>query len=490
MKPHQIFIFVIAVLSGLGVLMAIFPQDGIKINDDFTLQFETWHDFLHPAKEVDISEILANNQIDEEDSVEQDTTPLIVMDTAFIDSMQIVYTPVKISVDSNLQVLDFPEGNDTLLFDFYRELGKTTHGRKIHILHYGDSQIEVDRMTSYFRYRLQSSFTGLGCGFHSGIQAFDFKKPMIVTYSENWHRYKLFPHKDSLVTHRRFGITTSFSMFKAIDDTTLDTVSAWINFETSPANYYNSRKFAQLYIFYGNNKSTVKVNVSTPDYNFDDTWQISEGLKVAKYNFETPQKTVEISYKGIESPEIYGYSFESPSGIYVDNLSVRGSSGLFFGRLDLSLAGQIYNYMNVRLILLQFGGNAVSKDTSYIKSYVKHFGKEISYLQNIAPKAKIIVIGPADMSEKYKQSYVTRKNLPFLIDHLKAEALNRGCAFWNMYEAMGGKNSMASWVFHNPPLAEKDFIHFTPQGAKIIAQMFYKALMEDYNKFIVSQQSK
>ena len=489
MKPLQIFAFVIAVFAGLGILMAVFPQDGIKINNDFTLQFETWHDFLHPAKEVDISEILANNQVDA-DTVIQNTKPIITADTAFIDSEQIIYTPVKISVDSTLQVLDFPKGNDTLLFNFYRELGKTTHGRKIHILHYGDSQIEVDRMTSYFRYKLQSTFAGLGCGFHSGIQAYDFKKPMIVTYSDNWHRYKLFPHKDSLVTHRRFGITTSFSMFKAIDDTTLDTVSAWINFEASPTNYYNSRKFTQLFIFYGNNTTTVNVKISSPDYNFEDSWQASEGLKVAKYTFDKPQNIVEISYESTQSPEIYGYSFESPSGIYVDNLPVRGSSGLFFGRMDLSLAGQIYNYLNVRLILLQFGGNAVSKDTSFIISYTKHFGKEISYLQKIAPKAKIIVIGPADMSEKYKQSYVTRKNLPFLIEHLKAEALKHGCAFWNMYEAMGGENSMASWVFHNPPLAEKDFIHFTPQGAKIVAQMFYKALMEDYNKFIETQQSK
>jgi hypothetical protein len=102
----------------------------------------------------------------------------------------------------------------------------------------------------------------------------------------------------------------------------------------------------------------------------------------------------------------------------------------------------------------------------------------------MAPNASIILIGPADMSEKVKDNYETIKNLPYLIKLMKNEAFKNNCAFWNMYEAMGGQNSMPSWVFHNPPLAEKDFIHFNVNGANIIAQMFYKALIVDYNKFV------
>jgi hypothetical protein len=48
---------------------------------------------------------------------------------------------------------------------------------------------------------------------------------------------------------------------------------------------------------------------------------------------------------------------------------------------------------------------------------------------------------------------------------------------------MGGKNSMPSWVFANPPLAQKDFTHFNRKGGHIIAQMFYNALMAEYDAY-------
>lgn len=491
MKPIRIFLFVLLVLAGLSILMIFFPKDGIKINDDITLQFETWDEFLNPVKQKDISEILANNQI-VEDSIDIVDTIVDNTDTAYIDSMQIVYTPIQIDVDSTLQKIEFPKNKDTLLYSFYRQLAEVQnkHG-KIHIIHYGDSQIEVDRMTSFIRYKMQRTFGGYGCGYHSGIQAFDFTEPLIVKYSDNWHRYFLFPHKDSLVTHRRFGINYFFTTFKALDDTTKDEINASIQFANSPTAYSNVKYFTHLSIYIGNVTSDLNIKI------FEDEALINEkvispkeGLQIIGFDFEHSPKNIKIEYSSVQSPEIYGYVFDTPSGVFVDNMPVRGSGGTFFGGFNFSLAAQIYSSLNTRLILLQFGGNAVSKDTNYIKNYIHYFSKQLGYLHIMAPKAQIIVIGPADMSEKKKNSYVTRSTLPFLIKKLKEAALKNDCAFWNMQEAMGGENSMPSWVFHNPPLAEKDFIHFTPQGAKIVAMMFYKSLMYDYNKFINSQITK
>jgi hypothetical protein len=43
---------------------------------------------------------------------------------------------------------------------------------------------------------------------------------------------------------------------------------------------------------------------------------------------------------------------------------------------------------------------------------------------------------------------------------------------------------MPDWVFHDPPFAEKDFVHFTPTGANAMAKMFYNALITRYNEYI------
>ncbi len=498
MSPKKIFLFLVSVIVGIGLLMLIFPENGIKISDDLTLQFVTWDEFLHPVEHKDISYILENNAVEEDtiEIVEIEKTLLdsVKIDSAYIDSTLIVYTPIPINIDSTLQRIDFPKNNDTLLDNFFKNLTELrASGEAIHVLHYGDSQIEVDRMTGYIRCKLQSAFGGYGAGFHSGIQAYDFRLPMIVSYSEGWHRYKIFPHKDSCITHRRFGITTNFSMFKDLEDTTQVDVEAteWIEFQKPTVGYSNTKKYSKVRLFYGYNTTDVSVKVYADEQLVEtNVLPSGEGLRIKTWNFATAPNKLKFEYTGKSSPEIYGYSFDSNSGVMVDNLSVRGSGGLFFGRMDFSLASQIYKAMNVKFILMQFGGNAISNDSASVAKYAQYLGNQIKYLKNVASQAPIILIGPADMSEKDKETYVTRPVLPYLVEQMKKIALKNDCAFWNMYEAMGGQNSMPSWVFHEPALAEKDFIHFSPKGAKIIAQMFYKSLIVEYNKFAEKQQKK
>ena len=42
---------------------------------------------------------------------------------------------------------------------------------------------------------------------------------------------------------------------------------------------------------------------------------------------------------------------------------------------------------------------------------------------------------------------------------------------------------MPKWAEENPPLASKDYIHFTSKGARKIAELFYSSLKEDYNAY-------
>jgi len=82
-------------------------------------------------------------------------------------------------------------------------------------------------------------------------------------------------------------------------------------------------------------------------------------------------------------------------------------------------------------------------------------------------------------------AYESYPNIEKIRNAQRNAAFKANCAFWDLYEAMGGKNSMPSWVFAKPvPLAGKDFTHFTPEGAKIVSEMLYKALLVEYAKFL------
>jgi lysophospholipase L1-like esterase len=98
-------------------------------------------------------------------------------------------------------------------------------------------------------------------------------------------------------------------------------------------------------------------------------------------------------------------------------------------------------------------------------------------LKQLNPHTSFIVIGPSDMSHKVNGRFITYKLLPLVDSEMKKAAFKAGIAYWDMYEAMGGYNSMPSWVNAIPPLAITDYTHFTTRGAKLIANMFYNALM-------------
>ena len=80
--------------------------------------------------------------------------------------------------------------------------------------------------------------------------------------------------------------------------------------------------------------------------------------------------------------------------------------------------------------------------------------------------------------------YESYPNIEKIRNAQRNAAFRADCAFWDLYEAMGGKNSMPSWVFAKPvALANKDFTHFTAKGASIVSEMLYKALLTEYNRF-------
>ena len=509
MKPSKIYILLITCLLSLLLLMAVFPKDGIRISDKFILKFTTLEEFFTPKFMVDISEILKTN------SVEDDTlnfSEIQLLDSAYIDSVLVYYKPLEIYVDSVSQFLEFPAGNDSVLNPIFEILSKIKNTNDlIRILHYGDSQIEVDRMTSYIRYKLQSEFGGSGPGFLPAVQTFDFQQPMIQTSSSNWFRYTINPVKDSIIYHQRFGILGTFCKFTpfiALDTLNVDTnktdvkifdknilpeiekikYTAWLNFEHSPIVYSNVRIFNQCRMFYGYNteKFTMKVSDGQTIIS-DELYQPTNLLTIKSITLQKTPQNLKFEFSGSDSPEIYGFAFDSFRGVAVDNIPLRGSSGLIFGNLDFALLQQMYNSLNVKLIILQFGGNRVTFEADKIKSYKNVFKWQLNLLHKIVPNVPIIVIGPGDMSEKEKDEYLTHKNLIPVRDALREAALESNCVFWDMYQAMGGENSMPSWVFSEPALAEKDFIHFTPNGALIVSKMFYNALMFEYNKYLVSK---
>ncbi len=474
MKPQKVLIFIVMVMAMLASIMLLFPKNGIKISDNLILYFPSFHDMFSPReKGIDIDSLLASQQ--HLNQLLPDDDSITALD---IEELKKLVTP-----------LEFPDDNPHALDAFFAKLVNIEAQHKLRILHYGDSQIEGDRITAFLRNRLQAKFGGKGMGLNTAGVLYS-QLSMLQQDSGNWLRYQGFLGANEWVWHKKFGVMMAFSRFTYILDSAAQPTpaikKAWLQFSRSDLGYANTKQFRNINIYYGNAKAKVSIVLSSDGNQLvADSLQSGEGLHVFTYRSPEYLENVRFDFEGTDSPDFYGISFEDDAGIYVDNIALRGSSGTMFTSTDANLLLQTYNHMGVDLFILQFGGNVMPyiSDAKAAAQHANFFYYQMALLKRLVPDAGIIVIGPSDMSVKEKDYYMTYPILETVRDELKAATHKAGGVYWDMYKAMGGKNSMISWVNANPPLAAPDFVHFTPQGTNVAANMFYNAFILEYTSY-------
>lgn len=474
--PFTTLLSLIAVMVLLCLIMFAFPEKGIQMGSS-KIQFPTINDFFVPEIEQDsLSKV-------KEDLAELFDSTIVVTE---IDSTVIQY---KLdSLKSFRQSLQLNDKGKSAIHSFFAALDNAKK-KKVRIMHYGDSQIEADRITSYLRNELQKKFGGYGAGLFPIIQVAP-KMSVNTTYSDNWKRYPGFGRKDTTVKHMKYGALMAFCRYSAIPNTDIISDSlnyeAWIKIKKPKASYGRTKSYVQLKVFLSNSHSNINYTITA------DGTEISAGIispntpfQTLKANFINTPEEITISFNGSDSPDIYGISLEGSHGIVMDNIPLRGSSGTIFSKQDATLLNNMYAALSPNLIIMEFGGNTIpytNSDKSALQ-YGSWFKSQINYMKKRNPNAAIIIIGPGDMSVKEKTEYVTYPYLEAVRDAMKDAAISSGCVFWDMYEVMGGKNSMPKWVEAEPSLAASDYIHFSPKGAKKIAQEFSVKLFEMYNDY-------
>jgi hypothetical protein len=101
-------------------------------------------------------------------------------------------------------------------------------------------------------------------------------------------------------------------------------------------------------------------------------------------------------------------------------------------------------------------------------------------MQRAFPNASILIIGMSDKSSRIDGEFQTDPSVPRLLKAQRSLAERNHAAFWNLFAAMGGENSMVSWVEDSPPLANKDYTHVNSRGAHKIAGLLFDYLMQEY----------
>ena len=470
MKPRHIAYIIWIVIALLGVVCMVVPYGGFHLGK-WTLRWPT----LTEALDLEGDSIksyglrIKNDELgllNDSLLAEIDTTSVLLIDSVAKQETtqkkpQLVVPAVSVS---NIDTRAY-------LSAFYAALDSASR-MPVRVVHYGDSQIEEDRITNVLRENWQEQYGGGGVGLiplHQTIPTRTIRQwlsinGVVQTVQGGLKRYLVYGPRSMRLDNDDYGVMGQV----AVMDSTLVAGSedVVLNIEPidknrKPHNYFNRVRVI------GSGQLTV------------DSLQLSVESGQLSGCLHLPDSTTHYQLHLQGKGRVYGVSLETPTGVIVDNIPMRGCSGTIFTKIDSALLSDFYRETNTRLIILQFGGNMIpqTENPSTISGYVRNtLRQQVRYLRACAPEASILFIGPSDMSTRIDGEMVTYPLLPYMDRLLKKMAEEEQVAYWSMYDAMGGQNSMVKWV--EIGLAGSDYVHFTRAGANKVGRQLVEWINE------------
>ena len=458
MKARQVLIFFLAVFALMGMLWLAVPADGVPLGP-VTVRFASYQRSLQEAaeKKVDVDSVLTG--VASRFKMKDDT--LQFYRRFFYENPDRIYLP----------------DNDYTFFDGVFQDMETAQeqDRLVRVLHYGDSQIELDRISQDLREALQAKFGGSGTGFFPALSNVPSAS---ISKSANGAFVQYTMYGDSTTMragHKRYG-----PLAQVVQLTGGGTIS--LRGSKNKNAREGVKTFRTVSLLYGRPTEDFSVRISSDTLRPQPVKSTGpSGVTLLTWTFP---REVEKAYLRINgSAEIYAVGADGESGVAVDNVPLRGCSGTIFHRISQPLMTDCMEITDTRLIILQFGGNymPVARNTQIIAQYQEQIAREIQYFHTVAPEAKILFIGPSDMGKSVNGRIVTWPNLPVLVDSLKSTVLANDAAYWDLFRMMGGENSMVQWVKHRPAYAGPDYIHFTADGARKVGETLSQSLLTCYD---------
>ena len=421
MRPYKVLIFIACVMVCLAALCEVLP--GRIAYGDTELRWPTLAEVLETEEAYPQPLPEEEGSIIALDTIAPSPAPLPSLQGRTEERLPIP----KVAVDSTTDSRVF-------LQTFYASLSEAD-SKRIRVMHYGDSQIEEDRMTLQIRKALQAKYGGSGVGLMPLAQTIPsmserqqlFMNGRLVHPSSGPRRYFVYGFKRDQRTDRKYGVMGQMSQM----DDSLVPGSEQIMAVCTPKD--NKARYTRWQVFAD---STIQHTLSG-----DTVWLEGKG-------------------------NVYGLSQESETGVIVDNIPMRGCLGTVFTKMDSTQLADFYREQNVRLIILQFGGNAIpyNQKPGTIHGIVRSLREQVRFIKSCAPQASILFIGPSDMQTQEDGAWRTYPMVPYMDKLLNKMALEEHIAYFSLFRWMGGSGSMKKW--QEAGLAGSDGIHFYRSGAR------------------------
>ena len=190
------------------------------------------------------------------------------------------------------------------------------------------------------------------------------------SYAGNLSRYVVYGDTSQpRAAHRRYGILANLAQLNG-------EASITVGSNVGKRVFENTTQFNRIVMLIGNNINNFKAVCKNQTRSVSGS---NAGVTWLTWDFDTPISQATLYLQG--TAEIYAISMENKSGIVVDNVPMRGCSGTIFTRMDSATLAQCNANMNVKLIIMQYGGNMMPMINSQksIDNYMQKIAKQIKY---------------------------------------------------------------------------------------------------------------
>ena len=368
---------------------------------------------------------------------------------------------------------DYSGGQHGGMSHFYQMLHqRNTLDRPVRIAYFSDSFIEGDVFTAHLREQLQQQFGGNGVGW---VDPIDKPQGFRLTIKQKFKHFKEYEVMSSPFVYAHEGINQRYFV-------PLEGASVW----TRGTDYCPHAQHWQQSTLYLRTKGGVQVGTCLNDQ--QDGWrscQVDSSLHIQQLR-SAADTIASVSYRftAVTSDTyIYGMALESRRGVILDNFAMRGSSGSTLAKIPAGVLSDFSRLRPYDLIVLHFGSNVVSDQSraANYKAYTRLIGNVIAHLRQAYPETSILLVSVSDRSQRTPEGMRTISGIESLAAYQQILADSQRVAYFNLFQAMGGRESMVRLVEQG--LANKDYTHLTHNGGKQLSTCLYESLVAGYENY-------
>ncbi len=334
----------------------------------------------------------------------------------------------------------------------------------VSIIHIGDSHLQAGFITKVIRVNLQKSFGNAGRGLVVPLKLAGTNQPRDYSISsdEKWEGARMVQRNQPYI----FGLSgiaiqTSDSNYE-------------LRLETYPdsANELDYR-FNRVTVFHS--------NASYPEVK--DSWW-TEVLSPYAYsiNLKWPTDILQLKERNSSKlPQTYhAFSLENGhGGVLYHTVGVNGAQYKDYS--EQALFFQQLSVLAPKLIVISLGTNESFGRSFSTSAFTEEMDEFMYQLRKANPHAAFILTTPAEDYRLYQRKRIPNERIALVRNAIVRYAESAGIAYWDCFEATGGKGSCAQW--NKNDLMANDQVHFNAAGYELQGELFTQAFMKLYNTY-------